>query len=147
MFSVVANGGYRVQPRLVQSTPIQRESLGLKPSTLELLRKSLRSVVTAGTGKALNGTVSVAGKSGTAEDPPRETHAWFGAYAPYEKPEIVVVAFLENGGGGGKMAGPVTRSVIDAYFAKARQPQKGKSNTAQVSTANQPTGNNRQSQD
>jgi penicillin-binding protein 2 len=147
MFSVVANGGYRVQPRLVQSTPIQRESLGLKPSTLELLRKSLRSVVTAGTGKALNGTVSVAGKSGTAEDPPRETHAWFGAYAPYEKPEIVVVAFLENGGGGGKMAGPVTRSVIDAYFAKARQPQKGKSNTAQASTANQPTGNNRQSQD
>jgi len=126
MFAVVANGGYRIQPRLVQSSPVKRESLGLKPSTLELLRKSLHSVITSGTGKALAGGVSAAGKSGTAEDPPRETHAWFGAYAPFEKPQIVVVAFLENGGGGGKVAGPVVRSVVDAYFAKARKPKQAK---------------------
>jgi penicillin-binding protein 2 len=126
MFAAVANGGDRIQPRLVKSSPIVRESLGLKSSTLELLRKALHSVVTNGTGKALAGTVSAAGKSGTAEDPPRETHAWFGAYAPFEKPEVVVVAFLENGGGGGKVAGPVVRSVMDAYFAKARQPKKAK---------------------
>lgn len=123
MFAAVANGGYRIQPRLVQSSPVKRESLGLKSSTLELLRKSLHSVITSGTGKALAGGVSAAGKSGTAEDPPRETHAWFGAYAPFDKPQIVVVTFLENGGGGGKVAGPVARSVVDAYFAKARQPK------------------------
>jgi len=45
------------------------------------------------------------GKSGTAEVFGGKSHAWFGAYAPSHKPEIVVVAFAEHaGGGGGKVA-------------------------------------------
>ena len=56
---------------------------------------------------------------------------WFGAYAPFDNPEIVVVAFGENsGGGGGSVAGPMALKVMESYFKhnppdkKKVQPQK-----------------------
>jgi penicillin-binding protein 2 len=38
------------------------------------------------------------------------------AYAPFDNPEIAVVAFLYNGGEGASVAGPVVRQMISAYF-------------------------------
>jgi penicillin-binding protein 2 len=122
MFAAPANGGYRVKPHLLkdnEESKTWRQSLNLKPSTIKVLRQGLREVVTAGTGKALNvpEVPSAAGKSGTAEAPPGKPHAWFGAYAPADKPEIVVVAFAEHsGGGGGSVAGPMVKQVLEAYF-------------------------------
>lgn len=122
MFAVPANGGYRVVPHLRQDPSYlqKRVSLDLKPETLKTVREGLRAVITSGTGgkAAVNG-VAVAGKSGTAEAPPGKSHAWFGAYAPYDKPEIVVVAFVEHsGGGGGSTAGPIVQQVLATYFQK-----------------------------
>lgn len=124
MFAVVANGGFRVKPHLLKDNEEAknwRKSLNLKPETVETLRSGLRAVVTSGTGAAL-GYVPMAGKSGTAEAPPGKSHAWFGGYAPYDKPEIVVVAFVEHsGGGGGKTAGPIVAKTIASYLQdKAR---------------------------
>jgi penicillin-binding protein 2 len=122
MFSVPANGGYLIKPHLSKTNqPISdwRRSLNLKPDTVRILREGLRQVVAAGTGVALNvaDLPPVSGKSGTAEDFGRESHTWFGAYAPSDKPEIVVVAFGENsGGGGGSFAAPMVRQVMQAYF-------------------------------
>jgi penicillin-binding protein 2 len=132
MFAVPANGGYRVKPHLLkddEQTKQWRESLNLKPETINVLRDGLRQVVSAGTGTVLNeGLPNVAGKSGTAEAPPGEVHTWFGAYAPATKPELVVIAFGEHsGGGGGKTAGPIVRKVMEAYFNKGKpQPPKPK---------------------
>jgi penicillin-binding protein 2 len=122
MFAVPANGGYLIKPHLLmsnQEASSWKESLDLSPTTLQILREGLREVVTSGTGQSLNvpSLPPVAGKTGTAEDPPRLSHAWFGAYAPLDKPEIVVVAFAENsGGGGGKVTAPMARQVLEAYF-------------------------------
>ncbi len=120
MFAVPANGGYRVKPHLLQEEgkdyTAYRESLNLQSSTVNSLKQGLRAVVTSGTGKALAG-LPAAGKSGTAEAPPGKAHAWFGGYAPYDDPEIVVVAFAEHsGGGGGSLAGPMVAEVLKAYF-------------------------------
>jgi penicillin-binding protein 2 len=122
MFAVVANGGDRVQPHLLkdyEESRSWRTSLNLQPDTLETLQEGLRGVITYGTGKALNvpHLPSLAGKSGTAEDPPRESHTWFGAYGPIDHPEIVVVAFGENsGGGGGSVTAPMVLQVLESYF-------------------------------
>ncbi len=123
MFAVPANGGYHVQPHLIEndngSKREWRESLNLKPSTLAILRKGLREVVDGGTAGVMNSPTIPpnAGKTGTAEAPPGPSHVWFGGYAPLNKPEIVVVAFGEHtGGGGGKTAAPMVLKVMEAYF-------------------------------
>ncbi|MFP4134497.1 MAG: penicillin-binding protein 2 [Halothece sp.] len=123
MFTVPANGGYRVNPHLLKTDsedPSQwRVPMNLQESTLKTLREGLREVVTSGTGAAVNVSTipQAAGKTGTAEAPPRSSHAWFGGYAPNDNPEIVVVAFAEHsGGGGGAVAGPMVQEVMEAYF-------------------------------
>ncbi len=125
IFSVPANGGFRVKPHLLkdhEEAKNWRSSLNMKPSTIAVLRDGLRKVITEGTGKVLNvpSIAPAAGKSGTAEaGVGRPNHTWFGAYAPYNKPEIVVVAFGENSGDhGGTICGPMVLQVMEAYFQK-----------------------------
>jgi penicillin-binding protein 2 len=124
MFAVPANGGYRIKPHLLKNDEDSkqwRQSLHMKPETIKVLRDGLRQVVAGGTGAALNvpHLPPTSGKSGTAEAPPGPVHVWFGAYAPSDKPEIVVVAFGEHaGGGGGAVAAPMVRQIMEAYFHK-----------------------------
>lgn len=122
MFAVAANGGYKVTPHFMKTDEVAddwREPLGISPETIRILEQGLRRVVTGGTGTVLNTSTlpPVSGKSGTAEAPPRDTHTWFGGYGPTDDPEIVVVAFGEHsGGGGGSVAGPMVKQVLEAYF-------------------------------
>jgi penicillin-binding protein 2 len=133
MFSAVANGGYIVQPHFLQEDNEEkkkaRTNLKLKPSTLKVLQAGSREVLVSGTGRGLNDPdlPPMAGKSGTAQAPPGENHAWFGGYAPYDKPQIVVVAFAEHsGGGGGKTAGPMVKEVMKTYFGVKEKKEEEK---------------------
>jgi penicillin-binding protein 2 len=125
MFSVPANGGYRIKPHLLKDNEEAknwRESLNMKPTTIKVLRDGLRKVISEGTGKRLDvATIPPsAGKSGTAEaGVGRPNHTWFGGYAPADKPEIVVVGFGENTGEhGGTVCGPMVLQVLEEYFQK-----------------------------
>jgi penicillin-binding protein 2 len=128
MFAVPANGGYLVKPHVLKDNEEKkkwRESVGMKPSTVNIIRKGLREVITNGTAKSMNSPTipPIAGKTGTAEAwlPSRvkANHAWFGAYAPADKPEIVVLAFAEHsGGGGGAVAAPMVKEVMEDYFQR-----------------------------
>jgi penicillin-binding protein 2 len=129
MFAVPANGGSLVKPHLLLNSPTPKaytpEPLNIKPENIEMIRKGLRAVVDGGTGAVMNSPTipASAGKSGTAEAPPKAVHVWFGAYAPLDNPEIVVVAFGEHlGGGGGKVAAPMVLKVMQAYFPQAASP-------------------------
>lgn len=127
-YAVPANGGDRVRPHIIKDKDFRkyRQSLNLNPETLRLMREGLRGVVTQTTGQDLNvGYLPpVAGKSGTSEDLGDGSDTWFAAYAPYEKPEIVVVAFAErSGGSGGEVGGPMVRDVMAAYFRLKQEAQ------------------------
>lgn len=142
MFAVPANGGYRVKPHLLkddEDSKNWRVDLHLKPETIRVLRQGLRAVVSSGTGTVMNSPTipPAAGKSGTSEvGHGKRVHTWFGAYAPIDDPEIVVVVFGEHsGGGGGKFAAPKVLKVMEAYFgykkpsakdAKAKPPKLGR---------------------
>jgi penicillin-binding protein 2 len=118
LYAAVANGGWLVTPHLVER-PTERTWIGLKPATLQVLRDGLRQVVTNGTAKLLNdpSLPPVAGKTGTGEDPPRPDHAWFGGYAPADKPTLVIIAFGENSGGyGGTVAAPMVKALMTTWF-------------------------------
>jgi len=132
MISAIANGGYRVHPHLVLGSTPALEPVGLSPVTLAVIRKGLRAVVTGGTARrALNHSdlPPNAGKTGSAEHglrKARQTHAVFVGYAPFDKPEIAVSVFLENGGHGGSDAAPVARQIYQTYFqARAKKGAAG----------------------
>ncbi|HEX2979434.1 MAG TPA: penicillin-binding transpeptidase domain-containing protein [Anaerolineaceae bacterium] len=107
------------------------ESIPVAPWVIELAQEGMRRVVTEGTSQQQFAGMAVqsAGKTGTAEycdDLAREkklcirgslpAHAWYAGYAPYDDPEIVVVAFVYHGEEGSTTAGPIVRKVMEAYF-------------------------------
>jgi penicillin-binding protein 2 len=124
MYAAVANGGWLVTPHLVERVP-ERQWIGFKPDTLATVRQGLRKAVQEGTAKALNepGLPPAAGKTGTAEDPPRPVHAWFGGYAPAEQAQLVVIALGENSGGyGGTVAAPMAKALMERWFRRSPEP-------------------------
>ena len=131
VMSEVANGGIRYRPYVVSridnsdGTPKEvfgPEKLGVLPiqkNVMDLIREGLRDVTNEGgtAGALFKGfPVDVAGKTGTAENAHGRDHGWFVAYAPYDKPRIVVVALVEQGSFGAGSAGPIVRDILAAYF-------------------------------
>lgn len=104
------------------------------PETVQAVRAGTRRTVTDNTFGTLSRLfadfpIAVAGKTGTAEycdDVARAadrcnfgawpTHSWTVAYAPFDDPEIAVIAFAYNGGEGASVAGPMVARVVKAYF-------------------------------
>jgi len=101
--------------------------------TIDVVRTGTRMAVTEARGTlhdVFEGfAIAVAGKTGTAEycdDVARQanrcqfgswpTHSWTLAYAPYEDPEVIVLAFAYNGGEGASVAAPIVARVIESYF-------------------------------
>lgn len=86
------------------------------PATAAEVGKMMQAVVDEGTGYAARiGGVKVAGKTGSAENPHGDSHAWFIGFAPADNPVIAVAVIVENGGGGGDAAAPIARQL----FARA----------------------------
>jgi len=108
----------------------------VQPFTVEAVRTGTRLAVTEDLGTLHDIfledypiPIAVAGKTGTAEycdDVARlanrcqfgawPTHAWTLAYAPFDDPEIIILAFAYNGGEGGTVAAPIVARVMQAYF-------------------------------
>ena len=89
------------------------------PSVRRFLKEAMLGVVADddGTGeRAAVPGVEVAGKTGTAENPHGDDHAWFVAYAPAADPEIAVALIVENAGHGGEIAAPIVGDLLRAYF-------------------------------
>ncbi len=88
--------------------------------TVQAVVDGMEMAVLNGTGKTMQVEgVRTAGKTGTAEymdGGVRRKHVWSVAFAPIEKPEIVVCAMLDNGIGGGRDAGPIVQAVLATYF-------------------------------
>lgn len=147
--AALANGGTVYRPSFVKDVvdldgqtvqshaPEVLTRVDLTPEHLRVVQDAMREVVSGerGTGRASKlADIGVAGKTGTSQvvsgrldqtgDMPRHhrDHAWFIAFAPFDRPEIAVVCLVEHAGaGGGTVAAPVVRHVLDAYFQITRQ--------------------------
>lgn len=111
IMAVFANRGYLVTPYIVKAidgrdiSVYQRKitSIPIKASTIDYLRQGLRNVIQdpTGTGNVLSSlSVSVAGKTGTAQVPYGQPHAWFIGFFPFKNPKFVICVFLERAGPG-----------------------------------------------
>jgi len=133
LYAAIANGGTLYRPHLVAKVPAwnageqdivtQPEVIGTLPVSAEHLaaiQSGLEGVTQPPYGtsyKVLQGLpVTVAGKSGTAENNFELPHSWWVGYAPVDNPEIVVIAVVENVGEGSKFAAPIVRQVLEAWL-------------------------------
>ena len=130
--AAIANGGIIYRPFLVReirsvagkSLPRDPQIVGhlpLSADNLKIIKRSLRAVVgdIKGTGRqaAIEG-VAVAGKTGTAQNPHGEDHAWFIGFAPLDDPRIAIAVLVELGGHGGSVAAPIAGKVMEAYLKR-----------------------------
>lgn len=129
-FAAIANGGEVSEPHLIREMKYpdgrlvraQGELLGplpFSPNTLGIMKAALVKAVNGarGTGRAaILPSVTVAGKTGTAQNPHGEDHAWFCCFAPAQDPQIAIAIVVENAGHGGAVAAPIAREMMVTYF-------------------------------
>ena len=148
--AMLANGGKRIEPRLVQAVrdplshvwqlqpTVARGQVAITPAHLAAVREGMMDVMRPGgtaSAAAAGAPYTIAGKTGTAQvvgikqgaryDESRvarqhRDHALFIAYAPAEDPKIAVAVMVENGGHGGSTAAPIARAVFDYYLTGKR---------------------------
>lgn len=134
--AAVANGGEMMRPqlwekvvdpdgRVVRRMDPKVQAEVMEPETAETLNEMMQNVVNEGTGTAaaLSG-IEVAGKTGTAEVPGREScgglpnQAWFIGFAPATDPQVAVAATIEcTSGQGGTVAAPIAKAVMESVLA------------------------------
>jgi len=130
LISMLANGGVIYKPFIVKKIidgrgkiietfqPKVIEKPRISPETLSIVRGGLREAVLSGTSQVVKFKgLSVAGKTGTAENPHGEDHAWFICYAPEDNPIIALAILVEHGGHGASAAGPLARQILNGVFA------------------------------
>jgi penicillin-binding protein 2 len=128
--AALGNFGTLLQPRFVRAyrdknsgaiveLPTVQEKLPISKSTFDLVRNGMLLAVENGTGgRARVPNVKVAGKTGTAQNPHGEDHAWFICFAPFEKPTVAIAVLVENAGFGGTIAAPIAGEWLKRYFQK-----------------------------
>ncbi len=130
----VANGGTLWRPHLVRSIGSKvvsgsdapddslRREVKLSERSVTIVRDAMASVVSdpQGTGgQARIDSITVAGKTGTAQNPHGRDHALFICFAPVESPRIAIAVLVENAGHGSTAAAPIARKVLEAFFHPA----------------------------
>ena len=100
------------------------EEITLNQNYLNAVLQGMQSVTSDTTGTAYDRfkdfDISVGGKTGSAEAPNNQVHAWFVGFAPFENPEIAIVVMVENGGHGNYTA-EVVRDIMEEYFGMNTQ--------------------------
>jgi len=127
--SILSNSGTFNQPHLVRSlknpltgeiTPVQykKHEVAIDKDYFKVIQKGMYLVVNGnGTARSIRTSdVSIAGKTGTAQNPHGQDHSWFIAYAPADDPKIAICVMVENAGFGATVAAPIAQRIILRYL-------------------------------
>jgi penicillin-binding protein A len=134
--SAVANNGQIMQPHVgeritdgddnsVKSIDPKAWRTAMSPQVAETVKTMMVSVVEGGTGTAARiPGVSVAGKTGTAQNETGAPHAWFVGFAPADDPQVAVAVIVEHGGDvgseatGGRVAAPIAAQMMRTVLGR-----------------------------
>ncbi len=115
LFQQLASDGRIRTPFVVRATTspaTENMSLDLNADQLATLRRAMIAVVEQGTARGSRlANLTIAGKTGTAQNPHGLSHGWFIGFAPADKPEIVVGAIIEVARHGTAVAPLVSRAI------------------------------------
>ncbi len=120
LLSIVANGGYRVQPRLVKDIekpdgtvvvayPAAARERVIRSETAKTIQQYLVGAVQNGTASNAGGDLYVGGKTGTSEN----KGVWFAGFAPADEPRWAIVVYVSDGTAGGKEGAQVFKEISE----------------------------------
>ena len=127
--NVFANGGYLCRPQLLKQDVGVCKKLPISQKTIDLIREGMKEACsTGGTGWPLfdftvgKTKIQTACKTGTAESHAKSgmPHAWITVFAPFDNPEIALTVFVEEGGQGSDVAGPIAKEILKTYFERSQ---------------------------
>ena len=138
LISLIANKGRIMKPMLVKRimdnkgniiknfSPVTLSKINLCDETWDIIQHGLEEAVISGTAQIVRfRSLKVAGKTGTAQNPHGEDHAWFVCYAPTDRPKVSMVVFVEHGGHGASASVPIARRILKSiFFLKKEVPPK-----------------------
>jgi len=126
--AIIANRGFYFTPHIVKSidgnekidtTFLEKKYTTINPKHFDVIIEGMEKVIKKSDGTANNiksDSISICGKTGTAQNPHGEDHSIFIAFAPKEKPEIAIAVYIENGGWGSTWAAPIAGLMIEKYL-------------------------------
>jgi len=118
--------GYLVSPRILLNEPIQKKPLDLEPDTIDFLKKSMKSVVTKGTGRHISKVkdIIIYAKTSTAQISTFQKrklsdiyleHGWFVAHFQYKQNAPLVIVILVENAGTSQVATNIAKNFLIAY--------------------------------
>jgi penicillin-binding protein 2 len=126
--AIIANRGYYYTPHIVKaigneknkntrfSTPIET---GIESQYFDPIIQGMKDAVLKGTAtSAKQEQFTIAGKTGTAQNPHGQPHSLFICFAPVVNPKIAMCVIVENGGYGGEIAAPIASLMIEYYISR-----------------------------
>jgi penicillin-binding protein 2 len=129
VLATIANRGYYYTPHFVRGIgnggPLpqyqQKHFTAVDTALFKYIIPGMQMVVdgNGGTGNLASLSqfgISVAGKTGTVQNPHGFDHATFAAFAPVNDPKIAIAVFIENSGFGGTSAAPAAGLMIEKYL-------------------------------
>lgn len=150
VMAIIANKGWYYTPHLVDSIEggdqynlldsfrIKHHTLSNIPDSIfEDVQDGMQGVMEFGTGAAAKVPgIVVCGKTGTVQNPFGKDHAFFGAFAPRDKPKIAIAVMCENAGFGASSAAPIASLMIEQYLKDSIPEQDRKDEVERVSKLN-----------
>ncbi len=133
--AALGNGGTLYRPQMIEKVvntagestyqfePVVNGTLPISESTLQAVREGMLLVTQNSRGTAyytfVNRAIKVYGKTGTAQNPGIDAHAWFIGFTDEQdpnKPDIAMAILVENQGDGSQFSAPIFRRLMEVYF-------------------------------
>lgn len=126
--AIFANKGYYYTPHLIKAidgdyTRISEEyrikrEVGVDAHHFDLIQDAMVQAIFGTAARAAIPDITLAGKTGTAQNPQGEDHSVFIAFAPKEDPKIAIAVYVENAGWGGRAAASTASLMIEKYIKR-----------------------------
>ncbi len=123
---IIANKGYFYTPHVIKEIGgkpntsrnlTQKHEVPISVANFDLIQDGMQRVTEAGTARiARFDTITICGKTGTAQNPHGKDHSLFVAFAPRENPKIAIAIMVENAGFGAAWAAPIASLMMEKYL-------------------------------
>jgi len=124
--AIFANKGYYYPPHLIKAVngdptkiPLEyqvKHEVGVDAHHFDLVQDAMAEAIFGTAARAAIKGITIAGKTGTAQNPQGEDHSVFIAFAPKEDPKIAIAVYVENAGWGGRAAASTASLMIEKYI-------------------------------